>query len=149
MNGTRGLTQASSFEGAGLGHGQPAKQPTGAAVFYPTLGGKGKPIFVNVNGRRRIAGIVFGDILRKVVSKERHYCRSVGGWGVDLDVLQRAKGMGAPRVVIVSEDGGEFAAMSAYFDHGVPFNEGYGKQLVLPRSYFRGVSYGQGRLFSE
>ena len=146
MRTSRGSSSRSSFRGRAAGLGDALRKAS--TGLYPTHGVKGKPIFITTNGRQRIGGIVFGDYLRKTVDRRKHYCRSVGGWGVDETVLQKARFYGANRVLIVETDGAESSAtIDAFFEDGIAFSVGYGKQLVLPESHFTRSDSQQGRLF--
>ncbi|MCB2180202.1 hypothetical protein KQH54_03680 [bacterium] len=83
-------------------------------------------------------GYIFGDVLCKNVSSEKHMLRRPKGWAWDADILDQAEKQGAVRIEIHDKQSGKtyHATIQDFWDNGIGFNRGFGDQIVLPLQYW-------------
>jgi hypothetical protein len=96
----------------------------------------------------RVIGSIKGDTLTKKVKKSKHLLRKPRGWAWDCEIIRKARAIGATKVEIIdTENGVEYhAPVSAYLQHGVEIDYGFGRQIVLPISRFHVQRAGQMKL---
>lgn len=97
--------------------------------------GRRFPVY-NVAGR--VVGRVDGDTFLKRVSGSRHMLRRPRGWAIDADTLADLLTWGIKDVRVTDTDTGTtyVARLDEFTRHGVPFDRGYGPQVVLPLGYW-------------
>lgn len=109
-------------------------------------GRRGQPIYT---GSGRIAGIVYGPVLRRVCTS-KHQLTTPPAWAFDLHGLLYAEALGAQRVEVeVSDTGAVYEVeLSELWRRGFKFDRGFGQQVALEVKWWRikRPAGGQGRL---
>lgn len=99
-------------------------------------GGQG-PVFVYDAKGRRVASVICNE-LRITAHGRRHMlrCKPGPGWAFSQEVIERARELGAERIVIKDADTGNVyrATLDALRELGIGFNLGHGWQVCLPLS---------------
>jgi hypothetical protein len=87
--------------------------------------------------------------LEKKVDPARHLHRRFDAWGVDAELLRSLEAQEVFGVRCVLNTGEvEEAPLSAFCNHGIPFDFGHGPQVFLPRRWWRRRDMQQGALFA-
>jgi len=128
------------------GGGASRKSP---AQFYPNGGRKarGETLFVDHNGRRAIAGELYGDVfLRRM--KDSHFLRRPRAVAVQQSIFDELLRRGCKHIrVLLTDSGGVLETSIERFQrHGFPVNRGFGAQIGLELSYWDTVDAEQGAL---
>jgi len=94
---------------------------------------------------RNSAGAVVGQIdkgwLVKRLNPALHMLRTPRGWATDVAHLEGIKG-----IRIITPGGVWEAEIGLWRRHGIEFNRGHGRQIVLPEKYWVVHTKEQGRL---
>jgi hypothetical protein len=109
----------------------------------PTKRKRGQPLFVVVNGKTKIGGILYprksGAVLRKVCKRSLHMLTKPPAWALDASVLREAAELGAETVEVRDQETGNVyrAALSAFTERGLKVHRGCGDQVALPIDCWR------------
>ena len=88
---------------------------------------------------KNVVGHATGDTFTKPVKASKHMLRRPRGWAMDAGTLPELAALRVACIKITdTESGTTYTVSLATFEqYGVPFNRGYGPQVVLPLGYWR------------
>lgn len=82
----------------------------------------------------RIVGRVVGESFVKRAYASRHFLRKPPAIASDTDALERARQLGAKKVIVEDKESGKVysAAIELVFEKGFRLDRGYNEQIALP-----------------
>lgn len=89
---------------------------------------------IQVDGK--IIGELVNNVFTKYVNDKKHLYRRLDAYGIDLKVFEEALEPTNAQIVIHSDSGVYTTYARTYRTHGIVINEGFGRQIMLPRKYF-------------
>lgn len=93
--------------------------------------------YLQRNGRT-VGAVIDGELVKRVKGSV-HMLRSPRGWAVDAEILDDARALGAVAVRIEDTETGKIyrADLVTIDAHGWTFDRKYGRQVVLPLTYWQ------------
>ncbi|WP_304459691.1 hypothetical protein [Alicyclobacillus sendaiensis] len=93
---------------------------------------------------KKLVGTVAGNTYISRRSRQAHYYRKYGGYGVQLSILEQLSKDGVDFIVVEEDTGAVYrTSVNTMWRHGIPVNDGYGDQLILPDKYWEIIPQGQ------
>ncbi|AOQ24576.1 hypothetical protein MTAT_19190 [Moorella thermoacetica] len=97
-------------------------------------------VTLNIKGRRLSVGYIDYNTktFTSVRRRDKHFYRNSKSWGMDTGILLNLKEKGIKEIRIFDQQTGRTyrTKLDAFFADGRDIDLGYGKQKLLPESYF-------------
>lgn len=108
-----------------------------------------KELILKEKATGKTFGIVVGETFYKRVDSHIHRFRKLNAYGIQQNILDFLQDKGVQAVQVEETDTGDIyrATLADYIRRGVPIDEGYGQQVMLPLKYFEHVNSMQLAMF--